>query len=592
MKKIILLMIMIITFATSWGQNIGVICYRNNGSFVQCPPQMPKVDTLFFCYVGNLSYPEGTTGFQWSINDTVVPYNNSPCLKTDTTMYGKPIMVTNNMGNTISDTTLLNRLPQVDGNGTIHTDSIYPDSVTLTAVPGLYETFLYWSTSTGCKSISDTVRCTNTITCLTADAVNWTAHFVLTVSLPTATITYSGSPWCTSAGPQNVTGTAGGTYSVHPNGLSIDAITGQITPTTSTAGTYTVTCTVSAEGGCLQVTDSTQVTITALPSATISYTGSPWCTSASAQAVSLTGIGDYTGGVYTSTAGLTLNSSTGQFTPNTSTAGFYTVTYTLPASGGCPAVTATTSVEITALPTATISYIGSSWCTTASSQLVTLTGTNAYIGGTYSSAPGINLNTSTGQIDPSTSTSGTYTITYTAPASGGCPAVPATTNVTITALPTAAISYTGSPWYTTAGTQAVTLTGANNYTGGTYSSTTGLSVNATTGLITPSNSIPGAYTVTYTIPTFGGCPAVTATDTVTVKLATSISENKEIQSSIILYPNPAESVIHFNEGEFFIFDISGKVVISGNASSADVSNLKAGTYLFKSGKRSTQFMIK
>jgi hypothetical protein len=308
--------------------------------------------------------------------------------------------------------------------------------------------------------------------------------------------------------------------------------------------------------------------------------------------VSLTGIGDYTGGVYTSTAGLTLNSSTGQFTPNTSTAGFYTVTYTLPASGGCPAVTATTSVEITALPTATISYIGSSWCTTASSQLVTLTGTNAYIGGTYSSAPGINLNTSTGQIDPSTSTSGTYTITYTAPASGGCPAVPATTNVTITALPTAAISYTGSPWYTTAGTQAVTLTGANNYTGGTYSSTTGLSVNATTGLITPSNSIPGAYTVTYTIPTFGGCPAVTATDTVTVKLATSISENKEIQSSIILYPNPAESVIHFNEGEFFIFDISGKVVISGNASSADVSNLKAGTYLFKSGKRSTQFMIK
>ena len=43
-------------------------------------------------------------------------------------------------------------------------------------------------------------------------------------------------------------------------------------------------------------------------------------------------------------------------------------------------------------------------------------------------------------------TPGTYTVTYTIPASSGCPAVPVTTTVTITGVPTATIAYAGTPF--------------------------------------------------------------------------------------------------------------------------------------------------
>src|SRR5678810_1059683 len=97
--------------------------------------------------------------------------------------------------------------------------------------------------------------------------------------------------------------------------------------------------------------------ITAVPTASISYSGTPFCTSVStAQSVTLSGTGAFTGGTYSAPAGLTLDPSTGAITPNTSTPGTYTVTYTIPASGGCAAVPVTTSVTITPAPSATISY--------------------------------------------------------------------------------------------------------------------------------------------------------------------------------------------------------------------------------------------
>ena len=67
---------------------------------------------------------------------------------------------------------------------------------------------------------------------------------------------------------------------------------------------------------------TTSVTITAVPTATISYVGAPFCTSlVAAQSVTLTGTGAYTGGTYSSTAGLTIDGTTGAITPSTSTAG-------------------------------------------------------------------------------------------------------------------------------------------------------------------------------------------------------------------------------------------------------------------------------
>lgn len=87
------------------------------------------------------------------------------------------------------------------------------------------------------------------------------------VACPTATITYSGSPFCTNTSmPQNVslTGTdayTGGVFSSVPVGLTLDPMTGAITPSLSTPGSYTVTYTIPSGGSCPDFMATAAVTI-------------------------------------------------------------------------------------------------------------------------------------------------------------------------------------------------------------------------------------------------------------------------------------------------------------------------------------------
>ena len=344
---------------------------------------------------------------------------------------------------------------------------------------------------------------------------NNTATTSVTITaLPVATFSYSGTPYCQNAANPSPTFSGGGvagTFSSTAGLVFVSTATGQINLAASTPGTYTVTNSIAAAGGCAAVTATSSVTITALPAATISYAGSPFCkTLAVAQAVTQTGTA---GGTYSSTGGLTINAATGAITPSTSSAGTYTVTYTMAATGGCTAQTATTSVTITALPVATFSYAGTPYCQNAANPSPTFSGGG--VAGTFSSTAGlVFVSTATGQINLAASTAGTYTVTNTIAAAGGCAAVTATSSITITTLPAATISYAGTPFCKTlAVAQPVTRTGT---AGGTYSSTAGLTINAATGAITPSTSTAGTYTVTYTMAAGGGCAAQTATTSVTI----------------------------------------------------------------------------
>ncbi len=103
------------------------------------------------------------------------------------------------------------------------------------------------------------------------------------------------------------------------------------------------------------------------------------------------------------------------------------------------------SVTVTALPTASISYTGSPWCSSAANQSVTLTGTNAYTGGTYTVAPsGLTLDANTGQASPSTSTAGSYTVTYTNNYTAGSKAIVTITGINdYTGTRTATLGYSG-----------------------------------------------------------------------------------------------------------------------------------------------------
>ena len=368
----------------------------------------------------------------------------------------------------------------------------------------------------------DTPACSNTLTGSTTITVT---------PKPTATITYAGTPFCTSVTTgQNptLTGTGaytGGTYS-STTGLIIDSSTGAITPSTSTPGTYTITYSTPEGGGCEPVTATTQVTITKEPTATISYGGTPFCTSDSTpKEVTLSGTDGFSGGTFSAPAGLTINSSTGAITANSSTEGTYLVTYNTPATGGCSPVPVTTQVTITKAPTVTISYPEAPYCLSDTTlKPVTITGTDAYTGGTYSALAGLSINSSTGEIKPSASTVGTYTITYTSPATSGCGAVTATTEVAITQTPSAEISYAGPFCNNDETPKTVTFNNtAGAYTGGTFSVTTsGLSVNSSTGEINAKTSSSGTYTIIYKLPEGNGCPPSEISTQVTITQSPSV----------------------------------------------------------------------
>ena len=371
---------------------------------------------------------------------------------------------------------------------------------------------------TGAITPSSSTAGTYTVTYTMAAAAGCAAQTATTsvtiTALPVATFSYTGSPYCQNAANPSPTFSGGGvagTFSSTAGLVFVSTATGQINLAASTPGTYTVTNTIAAANGCAAVTATSSITITTFPAATISYAGSPFCSSlVGAQSVTQTGT---VGGTYSSTAGLTINAATGAITPSTSTAGTYTVTYTMAAAGGCAAQTATTSVTITTLPAATISYAGSPFCSSlVGAQSVTQTGT---AGGTYSSTAGLTINAATGAITPSSSTAGTYTVTYTMAAAGGCAAQTATTSVTITALPVATFSYAGTPYCQNAANPSPTFSGGG--VAGTFSSTAGLVfVSTATGQINLSASTPGTYTVTNTIAAASGCAVVTATSSITI----------------------------------------------------------------------------
>lgn len=110
---------------------------------------------------------------------------------------------------------------------------------------------------------------------------------------PTVAISYTGSPFCTTSTPVNVNLSGTGSYTTGvfsaPAGLSINSATGQITPGTSTPGTYTVTYTISPNACCAVPTvATTSVTISTGPVLSALTSNTPICSGNNA-VFSLTG---------------------------------------------------------------------------------------------------------------------------------------------------------------------------------------------------------------------------------------------------------------------------------------------------------------
>ncbi len=160
---------------------------------------------------------------------------------------------------------------------------------------------------------------------------------------------------------------------------------------------------------------------------TISYPASPYCSASGTAAVTLTG---NTGGTYSSAAGLTIDAATGLVTLATSIPGSYEVTYSIGSTGECPSYITSANIVITPAPVATGSYTGSPYC---SGGGMAYPSGSSNASGLFSSTTGLVIDPVTGGIDLAASTLGSYTVTYTVAAAGGCGQYQTTTSVSIAA---------------------------------------------------------------------------------------------------------------------------------------------------------------
>lgn len=258
-------------------------------------------------------------------------------------------------------------------------------------------------------------------------------------------ISYPAGPFC-ATGTISPTVSGTGTFSSNPaTGISwVSTSTGEINLAASQPGTYTITFTYNAGGGCT-LPASQQITIKGLPSASISGTNAV-CKDASAPQIKFTGSGGtgpysfgYTlnsgsgaGGVVTLTTAAGTESVTVQ--ASTATAGTFTYTLSRVSDAYCSNnASGTAIVTVRPLPTASIGG-SANVCVGAPSQSISFNYTGS--GGTPlysfgytldqgSGAGGVVTSTTTGSdvttsVTQATTSAGTFTYTLTRVADQYC----------------------------------------------------------------------------------------------------------------------------------------------------------------------------
>lgn len=169
---------------------------------------------------------------------------------------------------------------------------------------------------------------------------------------------YDSFYYCTtSANPSAMldTGASYGVFTANPPALVFaDINNGTIDLLATPPNIYTITNTIPASGACASYIGSFTITIVEAPDASISYTNSLFCSGASETVVP--NINGTLGGVFTTPLNtIDLNVNSGIVNLNTSLAGNYTITYTIPAANGCSEVSTSTLLQINPAPQVAIS---------------------------------------------------------------------------------------------------------------------------------------------------------------------------------------------------------------------------------------------
>lgn len=329
---------------------------------------------------------------------------------------------------------------------------------------------------------------------------------------PVATFTYP-TPICKNATNPLPTFTGGGVagvFSSSPAGLNfVNASTGEINLVTTLPNTYTITNTIAASGGCPTVTATFSIVINAATALLITSIPGSATTCLGVSNVILT-VAPNSLPNYTWSPALGLSGTNGFSVvafPGAATT--YTVVGTAP--NGC---TSSASILVNV---STPSNAGTNNSITLCSNGSNVNLFNSLNGtpqatGTWS-GPSVLTGGNLGTFTIGVNIAGTYT--YTVAGTAPCPSATATVIVTVNNPPFTGITYPGAPFCNNyVGSVNPVITGV---TGGTFSSNPiGLSINGA-GVITPGTSSPGTYTVTYQVPTSGGCSAYNVTQTVVIQ---------------------------------------------------------------------------
>ncbi len=335
-------------------------------------------------------------------------------------------------------------------------------------------------------------------------------------------ISYASASYCSSSEAVSVSqsGASGGSYSASPSGLTINSLSGLITPATSQTGNYTVTYLVPGGGGCSPVSATTNVSIMRLPEISVFSYSTPICGVLSeAQTPTLTVVNDYTPGAnpysYTGSGTLDLNTATGAIDPSGSNAGTFTITYTIPAASPCGAVSGSVDIVILPVSNATVSADKTQEYKDRDNPVITFTGSvgpapytftyrvdmgtgGSTVQGATTTLTTANASTATATVEQSTEVEGVYTYNLLSVTdANGCETPITGQSVVITILETPDIDfvYAGSPYCTNSGTATPSgsVLGTFSYTG------TGLTLNSTTGEVTLASSTAGTYEVVQTL---------------------------------------------------------------------------------------------
>ena len=311
-----------------------------------------------------------------------------------------------------------------------------------------------------------------------------------------------------------------------PSGVSAawaaNTITITGTPTASGIFNYSIPLT----GGCGTVNATGTITVTLANTAGVASSSPTLCIGTALTAIThtttgATGIGTPTGLPAGVSANWAANTITITGTPTSSG----TFNYTIPLTGGCGTINATGTITVTPANTAGVASSTPTLCIGTALTAITHTTTGATgIGAPTGLPAGVTAAWASNTITITGTPTASGIFNYSIPLTGGCGSVNATGTITVTPANTAGVA-----------SSTPTLCIGTALTAITHTTTGATGIGAPTGLpagvtaawaantITITGTPTASGTFNYSIPLTGGCGSVSATGTITITPANTVS---------------------------------------------------------------------